>query len=181
MINRLSETIAIKIKNANPEETASVAVMTFALVSILQHIITISLILLIGAATGHFIDACIVNVSFIVLRLFSGGFHFRSSALCILVSTVAMAPIPILAPYVTPRLALVLTIASFVIAVIYAPTNVKRTRIKPSQYPIYKLISLLIISVNFYVNSPYVAAAFFIQAISTIQINGGETNGKASS
>ena len=179
MINRLSETIATRIKQINPEETASIEVMKFALVSIMQHVITLCLIFLIGAATGHVIDACIVNVSFILLRLFSGGFHLQSSALCILVSTLAVAPIPLVAEYVSPQLALILTIASFAIIAVFAPTNVKRTRIKPSQHPIYKLISLLIVSVNFIINSPLIATAFLVQAISTIQIKGGSQHGKA--
>jgi len=175
MINRISETIAWKIKDANPEETASVEVMKFALVSLLHNTITFFFILTIGALTSHFVDACIVSASFMILRIFAGGTHFESSSLCIVASTVAMAPIPWIAEYVSTAFTLGFTLISFAITAIYAPTNTMKTRIKPAMYPIYKCIALLIVSTNFLIQSPLVAIAFLIQSTSIIHIKRRES------
>lgn len=170
MIERISESLAIRIKQANPEETASVEVMKFALVSLLNNTATFVLILLFGAVTGYFLQSCITIAAFMALRIFAGGQHFKSSTLCIVVSFISIAPIPIIAQFIPTTVTYILTLISLGIVAIIAPTNVKKTRIKPSQYPIYKTIALIIVASNFIFVSPLAAAAFFIQSVTSIYI-----------
>ena len=170
MISRLSESLAIRIKQANPDETASVEVLKFAITGLLNNSITTFCILLIGALTNHFWDICIVTIAYMLLRWFAGSYHFKSAKLCFIVSVVTISPIPILANYINDTATVILTLISLVVTAIYAPTNVKRTRIKPKHYPIYKAIALLIIGVNLIINSPLLAITFVFQTVSTIHI-----------
>lgn len=170
MIERISESLAIRIKQANEEETASVAVLKFALIGVINNSLTFILIFLIGAAFGKFKEAVLVAFSFTLLRLFAGGFHFKSAGLCIAFSVATLSAVPFLAVFLNEALVYTATAISFVLTAIYAPSNIKKTRIKPSWRPIYKLVSLLIIGTNFLIGSSLLALTFLFQAISTIDI-----------
>lgn len=170
MIERISESIAIRIKQANEEETASVAVLKFALIGVINNSLTFILIFLIGALYGKFIEAVIVAFSFTLVRLFAGGFHFKSAGLCIAVSVATLSVVPFLSDFLNEPLVYATTGISFVLTAIYAPSNIKKTRIKPAWRPLYKLVALLMIGANFVIGSSLLALTFLFQAISTIDI-----------
>lgn len=176
MIERFSESVALRIKNINPEETASVAVMKFALIGLINNSLTFLLIFLIGALAGTFVESVIAAFSFMAVRLFAGGFHFSKPWLCIVVSTVSLSAVPLLAKYASASAVFWLTLTSFVITLLFAPSNIKKTRIKKTWHPIYKLIAAAMVGANFLIQSPVLALTFLIQAISTIDINGRSVN-----
>lgn len=170
MIERLSESLAIKIKKANEEETASVAVLKFAITGLVQNIINILLILIISALFGYFYEGLIAFCAFMLLRIFAGGHHFKSATLCTVVSVISIVVIPPLAGVLPAEAILYINLASLAITLVFAPSNIKKTRIKPSWRPVYKGISVLIIAVNFILQSPIIAVSFLFQAVSTIDI-----------
>src|SRR5690554_2422168 len=93
-IDVLARRIAVSIKNTNPEKTHSVEVMTFALIILMNGLLSFSLALLIGAITGKAYMTLIAIIAFVLLRFCSGGFHFQSSMACTIVSCAIFAIIP---------------------------------------------------------------------------------------
>ncbi|QHT62967.1 hypothetical protein GXP70_25385 [Paenibacillus lycopersici] len=86
--------IAEWMKKSNDEITSSVERLT-ALVAIhLNNYGAISTVLLVGAFTGKFIPTCIGLVCFILLRIHTGGFHFKSLDHCFIFSTCLLSFIP---------------------------------------------------------------------------------------
>lgn len=86
-IDFLADRISRAIKQANPEQTAPIDVMSYALSLLINMFLTTGLILMIGFVTGHWLETCIVLVIFAVLRWSLKGFHLKSMTLCVLVST----------------------------------------------------------------------------------------------
>lgn len=172
MIERVAERLAIRIHQTNKEETASVPVLTFALIGLINNTITLLLIMIAGQLLGIWREALLAFVAFMVLRIFAGGFHFRSVGLCTTVTVFSIVFAAYLSTFSNPIITWLATAISLLLSAIFAPSNIKKTRIKPSWRPIYKLISMLIIALNFYFQSPLLALTFLVQAISTIEIYG---------
>jgi accessory gene regulator B len=173
MIIKLSEKLAVSIKNANPEQTASIEVMKYALLGIFNTVGTILLSAVIGLLTGELAGVATAFFAFAILRFFSGGIHLSSPVSCILVSSLIICAIPYIPT--TPALELVLMIISTVLIFIYAPSNVKGFARLPEKYfPILKLISLLIVSSNWFFGSTIITVAFFLQSISLIRFQRGD-------
>jgi accessory gene regulator B len=172
VIERAAESLARRIHMANEEETASIPVLKFALVGLFNNGLTLLIILLAGYALGMFREAFVAFVSFMLLRVFAGGFHFRSAAACMAVSVLSIVAATWLSRYVGETGTIAVTAASLVPIALFAPSNIKKTRIKPSWRPYYKMAALLIVASNFIWQSPLLALVFLLQAISTIEIDG---------
>lgn len=178
MIESISERIAISIKNMN-EDTASIAVMKYSLIIILNTFMTIILCLLIGILLGTLQDTIIVMFTIAIFRFFSGGYHFRTATGCVIVSTVIIVTIPFIS--IPGNISLYLTLASLLLTIIYAPSNIKHVARMPQKYfQILKLISVLLVCLNFFISSQLIAVSFFIQGISLITWKGDEVYEKSS-
>lgn len=167
LIESISHRIAMKLKEANPDETASVEVMSYALQGILQNSITIITALAVGIITGHFGDVLFAAICFTVLRFVSGGFHFKSAFTCFLFSTIVFSVIPFI--QLNSQWLLGFNIINFLLAFIYAPSNIKEhIRISDRFFPVFKLLSLLLVTINFFYLSPIVTISFLAQCLSLI-------------
>lgn len=170
MIEQAAERLAIRIHEANREETASVPVLKFALIGLFNNTLTFVLILLAGALLGMFPESLLAFFAFMGLRLFAGGAHFNSAYLCIAVSVATVTAAVFLSVYLNDTLTFASTAVSLLIIAWFAPSNIKKTRIKPSRRPLYKVVSVLIVAANFIIQSPLLALVFLAQAISTLDI-----------
>ncbi|MGG1313659.1 accessory gene regulator ArgB-like protein [Cohnella laeviribosi] len=178
MIETLAENLAIRIKRANREQTASVAVMKFALIIIINFCIPISASLLIGAVTGKVAETAIGIGFFILLRMISGGYHFASPIPCML-STAAVTAIP---PHLTfsELWTPVLTAGAFILVALLAPANMKGYNTMPEKYyPLLKFISMLIVASNFLLQSQTVAIVLAIQGLTLLFHNKDKEVSKA--
>ncbi|MFB9278976.1 accessory gene regulator ArgB-like protein [Cohnella cellulosilytica] len=169
MVETWALRIAEAIKRAEPERTASVAVLKFSLEAIINAAITISVIGIIGLVTNSFWQTMMAVGAFAVLRFFSGGLHLREALHCSLLSItlISIAPHLILSdPFI-----FLVNIISLLLIVIFAPSNIEgHARIPKKYFPILKLISALIIASNFLINSSTVALVFLFQAASTVKL-----------
>lgn len=162
MIEAWAGKLASTIKKANEQHTAHEAVLKYALTIVINFIIPVCASLLIGWITEHFIDTALSLIAFTLLRAVSGGFHFKSANVCMVVTTCIIS-IP---PHITilGQWILVLTSISFLLAVLLAPANIRGYARMPEKYfPIMKVLSLLIIGSNFIWGSSLLAVVFFIQ------------------
>lgn len=158
---------AVWIKNENPEKTASVAVLHFALTGLLNSLVIFTIVVLIGAISGHIGDSLLASLFFVLLHFFSGGFHFKSAWMCTLFSSCIMAA-ALLIPLSIEWL-YIITVFTIIIIVAFAPSNIENhARIPKRYFPILKLISILIVAMNLFTQSTAVCFAMFFQALLVI-------------
>ncbi|ERM18990.1 accessory gene regulator ArgB-like protein [Brevibacillus laterosporus] len=167
MIDSLAEKLAKNIKIASKDDKVSEEVMKFALIIILNTSIVIIVSFLIGHLTGKLVETGITILSFSLLRIVSGGFHFKSAKLCMLTSTL----FAVILPHIPISLDMnyVLLVLCLLLIVLYAPSNIEgHSRIPKEKYSQLKILSVIIVLSNFIFLSPILSKAFFIQSITLI-------------
>lgn len=173
MIEVIAERIAVKLKEANEEQTTSVAIMKFALIGILSTIFSFALALLIGLITGKFLETLVVFFSFALLRYITGGIHLKSSFACMLASALVLALLPHIP--VNTMTNYILIAISLILVGLFAPSNIRgAAKISEKYFPVLRVIGLMIVSTNLFFLIPEVTLAFTIQALSLIPYKGGE-------
>ncbi|MEW9698003.1 accessory gene regulator B family protein [Paenibacillus sp. SI8] len=139
-----------------------------------QYAVTINFVsivvltLIFGWLTGRLSDTLIAGAAFTVLRVSSGGFHFKSLDLCAIVTAVIYAAIPFIP--ISLSYVPILNVASVVLVAFLAPTNLRNTAWTDSARAklTFKIVAIAIVSVNFAIESPIIAGAFLAQALTLI-------------
>ncbi|TMV49479.1 post-translational modification of quorum-sensing peptide protein [Paenibacillus mesophilus] len=165
IIEAWSEKIAVSIKKVNENETVSVGVMKFALIIVFNFTIPFLISLCIGAIGGKFSDTLLAIAAFVMLRMLSGGYHFKSSTVCML-SMIVVAVIP---PYIhfSELWTLIFTITSMVLVALLAPSNMRGYHRMPEKYyPLMRIASVLLVASNLVVASEIMALVYLLQAVS---------------
>jgi len=164
-----AEKIAVAIKNKAPEQTASVEVMKFALISLFNGTTVLVACLLIGGITGKLTETIITMIAFAVMRFIAGGFHFESALACFLFSTALLSALPHIP--LPDGSQIYLSVISIVLLLIFAPSDVKgKTRI-PEKYFLYlKLSSILLVCGNIVIDSDLLLKAFFAASLLTVKL-----------
>ncbi|NJJ38009.1 accessory gene regulator B family protein [Paenibacillus apii] len=165
MIEFISLKLAQGIKRSIPDHPISVNVMKFSLSIIINALLIILLTLAVSLFTGNTRGAAIALIAFPLLRQVSGGYHLKTGMTCVLVSSAMLTAVSFFNAGRT--YVFLLNLASLLLVAVFAPSGIeKQSRIPKSFYPQLKIISCLIVLVNFIVASPVIAAAFFIQGLS---------------
>jgi len=166
MINKLSANIARFIRNNNAQ-AASMEVLMFTLEVVFNAILVTSVILLVALATGRFGEAVVMLASYLALRFFSGGAHLPTSKLCN-ISSVAIFVGLIFLPVSYWNAGFILNLLAFFLVLVYAPTKdiMQLSRLGPKYTIHFKIISLAIVALNFWIQSPLIALAFMTQTLS---------------
>jgi accessory gene regulator B len=163
----LSTRIAAFIRKNEPN-AASEAVLKYALTALLNTITTILVVILFSIFTSHFFEALTVIFSFIILRYFSGGVHLHSSLNCILITSCLWIGISHVSIEYW-NIGLILNVLSLIIMAIKAPSGIENvSRIDPAYFPLLKIISVLIICSNFFIQSSLLSIVFFSQALTLL-------------
>ncbi|WP_263560052.1 accessory gene regulator ArgB-like protein [Paenibacillus polymyxa] len=174
MLERLSRRIALGIKRADPEGPGSVEVLTYIIGIKLNWFSGLVLTTLFGWMLGHMVGALVSFFSFVALRKFSGGLHFKSLTVCAVFSAALFASIPLVD--LGHGGTLLLTAITALVVLCVAPNNFEE--INPSKIdPYLKWISLTIVLTNFIIQSPIIALSFAAQAILLLPLpilKGGE-------
>ncbi|MFB9753712.1 accessory gene regulator ArgB-like protein [Paenibacillus hodogayensis] len=164
IVEAWSEKIALHIKKANEEETVSIEVMKFALIILINFMIPVCISLLIGLITGKLMATSISILAFVLLRMASGGFHFQSPIVCMISTTIVTAAPPHIA--LSHIFIYIFTAISLLLVLIKAPSNLKGYNRMPERfYPYLKLVSAILVCINFIFVSSSVAVVFLIQGI----------------
>jgi len=169
MVDMLSFRIAKAIKRIEPEKTASLDVLKFSLEIVINTLFTISIVAIIGIISGKFMAAMLGLGAFIVLRYFSGGLHMQKAIHCSLISILAIS----IAPHVplTIEWIRIIGVVSLAIVLIYAPSNIEgHARIPKKYFPFLKIVSAILVALNFLLLNSTVACVFLLQSITTIRI-----------
>lgn len=166
-MNSLAHRIAVSIKNANPEETHSVEVMEYALGIILNTLLIIVSTAILGLFLGRFAECMIFLLCFCILRLSSGGVHLKTALACNIVTTLISTTLP---SFITlsDSAIWIANLISLVIMIGFAPNPDKNVRIPTSMYPLLKLVSIAMVSSNFFLQSTVIGLGFLVQSLTVI-------------
>ncbi|RKP53175.1 hypothetical protein D7Z26_15725 [Cohnella endophytica] len=175
MIEALSHKISDYVYRHNERGHVSREVMQFAINSILSNSITFTLSLLIGLIDGAFWGTAMSLVAIALMRNLTGGYHFKSTTACIVVSTAAVTVIPFIPVSDVAMYAMNAVALGFVIA--FAPSNLRGvTRLSERQLQRMKWVGAILIAANFFYQSDILSLAFFVQSISLISGKRGEND-----
>lgn len=167
MIESLSNRWAINLKKQIPDHPASVEVLAYAFNFMINIILTLAVSLTSALLLGHFWETVIVLSSFAILRMVSGGYHFRSAGACILFTVVGSNLLPYL--YLDAQFTLLINILTLVLILSFAPSRIEhQSRIPKKYFPLLKAISSGLVSINFFLASSLIAATFFVQGITLL-------------
>lgn len=174
MIERLALAIATSMKKVGEEQTPSIEVMKFSLITILHTLFTVVIVFIVSLILGKPLVTMYGMGYFMLLRFFSGGYHIHKSSICTLLSVILMC----VAPFVTleDNYILVANIVSGLVMVIFSPSNIKGFAQIPEKYfPILKVVSVAIVCLNFLFNNSTLAIlAIFQSILVVIKQKGGE-------
>lgn len=176
MINQISLSISKTLKSRYPEELPSIDIMRYSIKFLITNAIPILIIIIVSSLLGFLPDAVIALVSFSLLRMFSGGFHFKTAEMCIVFSSLTILLISIFGTMIG-NASVYLNVISLILNLIFAPSKINnQTRIKEKYYFVFKIISVLIVICSILVNHQVVSMAIFIQSLLLIRSlrKGGE-------
>ncbi|WP_341282283.1 accessory gene regulator B family protein [Paenibacillus sp. FSL H8-0537] len=181
MLETFSRRLAISIKAIVPEHPASEARLQYALSLILNALFIISGALLIALFTGKLGGVLAALISFAVLRQASGGLHLKSGTMCVVVS-IGVATALSFTPAFSSGTLLVINSINLLLALLFAPSDIeKQSRISRRFYPVLKLISVVIISSNLWIESSIIALTLLVQCVTLILAKVVSTHAKKSS
>ncbi|MBY0010354.1 accessory gene regulator ArgB-like protein [Paenibacillus typhae] len=166
-MNTLSHKIAVAIKQANPEETYSVEIMQYSLGIILNTLVIFITTAVIGLLTGNFAEFMTFLLSCSILRLTSGGFHLKTARACNIFSVLLCTLVPYIFSFFEMNLTLI-NMASLFIMLLFSPNPDKNARIPEKIFPFLKLVSVLLVSLNFFIHSSVIGLAFIVQSLTVI-------------
>lgn len=169
MVDNLAFSIARRIKNMVPNHPSSVNILKYALIVILNAMFGIALSLLISILTGKTSEVIIIILSFALLRQLSGGYHIKSSDGCVIFTVFLFTLISLIS--LNSITVLILNCSSVLLALFFSPSKIdKQSKIPKKYYPYLKIVSVLLVTINFYLQSSTIAMAFFTQCISLIRL-----------
>ncbi|MFD2671762.1 accessory gene regulator B family protein [Marinicrinis sediminis] len=146
----------------NPDETASVEIMAYSIMNILQ----ISLIVLISLMLGfYFSDLSSVLFSmiiFVVLRIFGGGHHFNTMSACIIASILIVFVVPYI--QVSTVLIILFSCYSFIIHLFFAPNKIIVNSLSDQTKMKIKIILCTLIVIGLVFQSSIMTIMFLIQS-----------------
>ncbi|OKP84226.1 hypothetical protein A3842_08310 [Paenibacillus sp. P3E] len=165
-MNSLAIKISAAIKRANPEETSSLEVMQYALNIILNTLITFFAAMAIGLFFNNLLATFIFYISFSVLRICSGGFHLPTAWACNIVTALLCSLTPLLNP--VGQALWIINAVSLVTMLVFSPNPDKHAQIPQSLFPALKVISIVMVSLNFLIGSSVIGLAFLVQSLTVI-------------
>lgn len=169
MIDTLATRIATRIKASNPDDTASIDVLKYGLILVINFMLILLLTVIAGLCLGNLPDVLTSFVAFVLLRSVSGGAHLNSALGCVFVST-GIAVLPSFIHLQAFQLHSVILLSCLLI-IIYAPSRLEQYSNFPQHlYPVLKWASLMIVSANLFIQSDLLAVTFLIQSLTLIRV-----------
>ena len=176
-IETLSSKLAERMKSINPEKTSSVEVLTYGWMILFNTAAIVFGSFVIGWITGKVQEVMIELLAFALLRAISGGYHVKSSSMCILLSVSTFGILPFVP--ITSTWNVILIASSALLTAIFAPAGLgEQSNIPPKYYPLLKILSvgLILVSSSLFSQNSTLAKIYFIQSLTLLFARGGERN-----
>lgn len=175
MVERLAFRLAHWLKSEVPDHPYSEARLQFGFHLFLNTVFTLLVATILGLLFGNYRETMQVLFAFGLLRSISGGYHFQSAAVCIVVSAGVAALLPFIE--LTNFYINTFNIVNMVLTIIFSPSRIEeQTRIPSKYFPVLKIGSTILVASNFLFQSQLLAITWFIQVLSLIRFEkkGGE-------
>lgn len=144
-------------------------VLRYALLGILNYLVTIIIVLIVSALTGKVISAVVAIVCFPILRNLSGGLHLRSSATCS-VLTALFILIAVHNDLDYWYNGLILNLLALYTLTLRAPSGIEGfSTLNPKYYVALKLLSILFATIAIPLQSTLLASLFFLQSLTLLK------------
>ncbi|MGG0812492.1 accessory gene regulator B family protein [Paenibacillus alvei] len=161
MIEKISKFLAAFLRHNGSH--VSHEVLTYAFANILNIFFVTTSSITIGFISGRPIDTIVSLLAFGVIRHFSGGLHAKTMDLCFIVSTLII----VVPPHIMLSTNAVLGISIFglICYILFAP-NVTEYLSSTNDHKVRnKLISVLMVGANIYIQSSTLALVYLAQAL----------------
>lgn len=123
IIKKLSVAIANHVVKEAPEHEDRVESIRYAIAYYLNVVPTIALIVTIGLITDELPNMIIALTTFAIMRQFTGGYHLKSTEMCIVITVIVVTAISF-SDY--PKLIInILTLASVLLIILFAPSRLE--------------------------------------------------------
>ncbi|GIQ71158.1 accessory regulator AgrB [Xylanibacillus composti] len=164
----IAERIAMSMKKAVPDRTASVEVLKFGLVTLISNVSVVLLAIIFGLFIGMLKETVLTILTVALLRFIIGGIHFRSMLVCMLVSVVVLTILPLIP--INNTWIVILTVLSVLIILVFAPSNIaNKTRIPEKHFRLLKFSAAIIVSLNFFFLSGIFAKGCFTASLGIVK------------
>ena len=169
MVEKLAFRLAHWLKSEVPEHPYSEARLQFGFHLFLNTVLTLAAATILGLLFDNYRETMQALFAFGLLRMISGGYHFKSATVCIVVSSGVAASLPFVE--LSALSITILNLSNVVLAMIFAPSRIEeQTRIPSRYFPALKIASTVMVASNFLFQSQLLAITWFIQAISLIRL-----------
>ncbi|MDO3408834.1 accessory gene regulator B family protein [Saccharibacillus sp. CPCC 101409] len=165
IIEKLSERVVAELRRADPDGSESSEVLEYGLNFMFNFGFAVILTALLGLLLGKPGEVLLALAAFSVLRFCSAGFHMKSLDACTLVSSALFVLIPFAAASFSSAGMSILTAATLIVMLIWAPNVMAETNMPPAAYPYLQAAAVLLVVFGFFLQSPVVTLAFFAQAL----------------
>nr|WP_275444547.1 accessory gene regulator B family protein [Paenibacillus sp. ACRRX] len=146
----------------NNGSNVSNEILCYAISNILNIVLVSVVSLTIGFITGTLIETLIALVAFAAIKHYSGGVHMASMDRCFVLSTIIITVPPHVV--MTNKIVLIITLVSIVAYTLYAP-NYTEQLVRPFNKRRNRLISIVIVGANLYLQSSTLALIYFVQGL----------------
>jgi accessory gene regulator B len=164
MVHSLAHSMALGIHKR--VQRTPVSVLEYALKDALHYTIFYLSVVLIGAVSGHLMDAIIAPLAFSILRRYSGGLHLSTDTRCTIISAI-MVFLAIYIPLNNWYTSLIENSVAFIFILRYAPSG----SLAPKEFHRrFKIIACAFVAVGFFLLPGLLPKVFLVQAVSTIPL-----------
>ncbi|MDE5126186.1 accessory gene regulator B family protein [Paenibacillus larvae subsp. larvae] len=170
MIEVISKRLARKIKDGYPG--GNIDVMAYEIGRVLNHYGIIAFTCLIGWLSGEFFKSLLAMFSFALIRRFSGGLHLNLTT-CTIVSVTLFCTVPFI--QLDAEISLLLNTLSTLLFLFFSPNSYGWMSKDLAWKRKSKIISVLIVSSNFFINSTILSLIFITQGLLILPLKGGES------
>ena len=101
MIHKVAKKISTWLYASGAISANDIDLYQYATYSFLFSLMPILLVTIIGAIFDSILDGLLMILPFVLIRKFSGGFHFKSSTLCLVTSSVLLSAMIVLIKIIT--------------------------------------------------------------------------------
>jgi Membrane protein putatively involved in post-translational modification of the autoinducing quorum-sensing peptide len=169
MIERMSVSITNKLLSKYSDELPSYSKVKFVIKVLITNSLPLILLYLLSYLTGERNNYIIAIVAFALSRKFSGGYHSKNADVCVLMTTSILFFIANYS-YIFYNCSLYLKVSSLLLCLVFAPSNiVRKTRVKEDKHIIFKIISVVLVLISFFIDNDVISAAIFIQSLLLIR------------
>lgn len=174
LIENIAADMARQIKNIVPDHPKSYEVIKHGISIFINTVSIIILTVLISFFSGHLYEVIITMVGFLVLRMFSGGYHLKTGASCVVITSLLFTIISFISMSDITQYFLIAF--SSILVLRYSPSNIEDTIIPEKFYPYLKLISFVLVLQCIWILEDSLTLSLFVQAL--LLIHRKEVNGR---